>query len=30
VLTVIVTITRRSISSVNTYCDNNEEVYIQC
>ena len=32
-LTVIVTITRRSVSSVSSYCDNNdnnEESYMQC
>jgi hypothetical protein len=33
VLTVIVTkmtITGRSVCSVNSYCDNNGEVYLQC
>jgi hypothetical protein len=29
-LTVIETITGRSICSVNSYCDNNGEVYMQC
>jgi hypothetical protein len=28
--TVIVTIAGRSICSVNSYCDNNGEVYMQC
>jgi hypothetical protein len=30
VLTVIVTITGRSICGFNSYCDNNGEVYMQC
>jgi hypothetical protein len=30
VLTVIVTIAGRSMCSVNIYCDNNGEVYMQC
>jgi hypothetical protein len=30
VLTVIATITGMSIFSVNIYCDNNGEVYMQC
>ena len=29
-LTVIVTITGRSMCSANSYCDNNGEVYMQC
>ena len=29
-LTVIETITGKSICSVSSYCDNNEEVYVQC
>jgi len=30
VLAVIVTKTERSKGSVNIYCDNNGEVYVQC
>ena len=30
VLTVIVIITGRSICSVNSYCDNNGQIYMQC
>ena len=30
VLTVIVTIMEMSICSANSYCGNNEEVYMQC
>ena len=30
VLTVIVIITGRSICSVNSYCENNRNIYMQC
>ena len=30
VITVIVTITGRSICSVNSYCENNGDIYMQC
>jgi hypothetical protein len=30
VIVTILTITGRSISSANSYCDNNNEVYMQC